>query len=219
VNHFTANPGSRQSYYCAAGWAAGAAGRCACWSRQARLSARSSIPSWLVSIWSNRAAARCDARSCARSIYCSRVMVPAAGGAGLAGVGLSIAAVWGPVWAKSVPGSNNTPMRATKAVLRICQPLLIAIAHHITYNTGICKRNGGDLVGVCALLMSPRQKSRAWRGAFSGNRRLKRVQFLQRNRRQRERGTTCNTAEFRPIVTSICRGCRPTCSCPRRGAS
>ena len=75
--------GRQADYCCCDAFGCDAALR-GCWLRQARLSAGSTTPSWLVSIRSNCAAARPAARSSARWIYCSRVRPPVRDGAGLA---------------------------------------------------------------------------------------------------------------------------------------
>jgi len=119
MDHSTAIRRGRQSDYCGAGWDGCVVARRGCWLRQARISARSRTPSWLVSIWSKRAPARCPTRSWTRCRYCSRVMPPVPEGAGGAEVELSTAAVCGAVWAKVVAGSNDNPTRATMAIERI----------------------------------------------------------------------------------------------------
>src|SRR5712671_5854369 len=95
MDHSTANRRGRQSDYCGAGWDGCVVAWRGCWLRHARISARSRTPSWLVSIWSKRAPARCPARSWTRCRYCSRVMPPVPEGAGGGEVELSMAAVCG----------------------------------------------------------------------------------------------------------------------------
>ena len=165
--------------------------------------------------------ARCPARSWARCMYCSRVMPPAAGAAGAGAAALDSGGLRrrrrsAGSSGQGGSGSSDKPSRAAIRGRAHCYDLRLII-NMISYICVACKRPSRGLHRRSCRI----GKKAGLAGRFARKSGAAR-EYSRPDSTLRQPGagkTTCNTAGSRPIAISTCRGCRPTCSCPRRAAS